>query len=464
MPLPAALASRLAKRGLINIPKSNTIPPSTPTPVGTAALNIAEEEVIAEDYDSQKDTLINNVIDDDMGEDLVGNLEQKLMGHPGCPNKYNIYHECTGLCLELWGDGHPEPDEVYKRKKLNMLLKYPLPDNWVEVLSRHYYWDIDSDVVSWLSPRHPKAVITESAAHLREELKMADVDDEEDESEDDGKESDAEEDDVWHPIERSARIVRSSLKGVSWLVVRGRGKKPWHTVVQCGGRGKEPRHTVVQCGGRGIEPRHTVVQCVGRGIEPRHTVVQCGGRGKEPRHTVVQCVGRGKEPRHTVVQCGGRGKEPRHTVVQCGGRGIEPRHTVVQCGGRGKEPRHTVVQCVGRGKEPRHTVVQCGKRERTSAYSGAVCGKRDRTSAYSGAVCGKRDRTSAYCGAVCGKRERTSAYCGAVCGKRERTSAHCGAVCGKRDRTSAHCGAVWGKDLGTWFYTPPRPGKLVRTL
>nr|CAD7269643.1 unnamed protein product [Timema shepardi] len=133
MPLPAALVSRLAKRGLINIPKSNTISPSIPTPVGTAALNIVEEEVIAEDYDSQKDTPINNVIDDDMGEDLVGNLEQKLMGHPGCPNKYNIYHECTGLCLELWGDGHPEPDEVYKRKKLNMLLKYPLPDNWVEV-------------------------------------------------------------------------------------------------------------------------------------------------------------------------------------------------------------------------------------------------------------------------------------------------------------------------------------------
>nr|CAD7200896.1 unnamed protein product [Timema douglasi] len=253
MPLPAALVSRLAKRGLINIPKSNTISPSIPTPVGTAALNIVEEEVIAEDYDSQKDTPINNVIDDDMGEDLVGNLEQKLMGHPGCPNKYNIYHECTGLCMELWGDGHPEPDEVYKRKKLNMLLKYPLPDNWVEVYDpgtgrhyywdidscdvswlssgirpryttqvladiitgtlivmlflgypqvydpgtgRHYYWDIDSDVVSWLSPRHPKAVITESAAHLREELKMADVDDEEDESEDDGKESDAEEDDL----------------------------------------------------------------------------------------------------------------------------------------------------------------------------------------------------------------------------------------------------------------------------
>nr|CAD7431284.1 unnamed protein product [Timema monikensis] len=183
MPLPAALVSRLAKRGLINIPKSSTISPSTPTPVGTAALNIVEEEVIAEDYDSQKDTPINNVIDDDMGEDLVGNLEQKLMGHPGCPNKYNIYHECTGLCLELWGDGHPEPDEVYKRKKLNMLLKYPLPDNWVEVYDpgtgRHYYWDIDSDVVSWLSPRHPKAVITESAAHLREELKMADLSDEE---------------------------------------------------------------------------------------------------------------------------------------------------------------------------------------------------------------------------------------------------------------------------------------------
>jgi hypothetical protein len=49
--------------------------------------------------------------------------------------------------------------------------------------------------VSWLSPRHPRAVISESAAHIREEMHMAEGDDEEDdEDEDDEKESDMDDD------------------------------------------------------------------------------------------------------------------------------------------------------------------------------------------------------------------------------------------------------------------------------
>jgi hypothetical protein len=49
--------------------------------------------------------------------------------------------------------------------------------------------------VSWLSPRHPRAVISESAAHIREEMQMAEIDDEEeDEDDDEEKESDMDED------------------------------------------------------------------------------------------------------------------------------------------------------------------------------------------------------------------------------------------------------------------------------
>jgi hypothetical protein len=49
--------------------------------------------------------------------------------------------------------------------------------------------------VSWLSPRHPRAVISESAAHIRDELQMAALDDdEEDEDEEDEKESDMDDD------------------------------------------------------------------------------------------------------------------------------------------------------------------------------------------------------------------------------------------------------------------------------
>lgn len=56
-----------------------------------------------------------------------------LQGYSGCPNKYNVYHECTAFCEEKWGQGFIEPDPSYMRKKQRMLLNYPLPENWVEV-------------------------------------------------------------------------------------------------------------------------------------------------------------------------------------------------------------------------------------------------------------------------------------------------------------------------------------------
>ncbi|XP_021937459.1 polyglutamine-binding protein 1 isoform X2 [Zootermopsis nevadensis] len=174
---------------------------TTAAPVVTLPANSEEEEVIAEDYDNQKkDTINNNVNDSDYVDDFMGNLEKKLMGYSGCPNKYNIYHECTAYCEEKWEQGFVEPDSVYMRKKQRMLLKYPLPENWVEVYDpgtgRYYYWHTESDAVSWLSPRHPRAVISESAAHIREEMHMAEVDDddEDDEEEDDDKESDMDDD------------------------------------------------------------------------------------------------------------------------------------------------------------------------------------------------------------------------------------------------------------------------------
>lgn len=34
----------------------------------------------------------------------------------------------------------------------------------------HYYWQTTDEMVSWLPPGHPKAVITKSAASLRKEL------------------------------------------------------------------------------------------------------------------------------------------------------------------------------------------------------------------------------------------------------------------------------------------------------
>lgn len=33
---------------------------------------------------------------------------------------------------------------------------------------RYYYWDMETDIVSWLPPKHPRSIRTESAAKLRE--------------------------------------------------------------------------------------------------------------------------------------------------------------------------------------------------------------------------------------------------------------------------------------------------------
>lgn len=49
-----------------------------------------------------------------------------------------------------------------------------LPKEWKEVYDFgcgvHYYWNTSEDVVSWLPPSHPKAVISKSAAVQRKEL------------------------------------------------------------------------------------------------------------------------------------------------------------------------------------------------------------------------------------------------------------------------------------------------------
>ncbi|KAG7188184.1 hypothetical protein KM043_017678 [Ampulex compressa] len=164
MPLPAALAVRLAKRGLISgSEKHETTKKETKKKI--------HEEVIAEDYDNTKEEI--NQID----------LSQKFMGYSGCPNKYNIYHECTKKCKELWGLGHVQPSDKYLKIQMRLVQRYPLPEMWKAVYDpgsgQHYYWDWSSDLVSWLPPGHPKCQISQPASQLREELhlKAADQDD-----------------------------------------------------------------------------------------------------------------------------------------------------------------------------------------------------------------------------------------------------------------------------------------------
>ncbi|VDP41786.1 unnamed protein product [Soboliphyme baturini] len=137
MPLPPLLLARLKRRGIIK--------------EGDA------EEVIAENYDD---------------ENPEGAKRKSGSSASGCPNKWCPFHLCTDYCFDHWGDGVEEHrvDPVYNRKRLRMLRKYPLPESWTEVYDpgtgRYYYWNTDSSEVSWLSPTHPKAIITTAAVVL----------------------------------------------------------------------------------------------------------------------------------------------------------------------------------------------------------------------------------------------------------------------------------------------------------
>lgn len=154
MPLPSALASRLAKRGILS--KKDDTP---------------EEEVIAENYDAptKKPKPTPSLIALKQTEDdlLLANR-----GHEGCPNKYNIFHECTTFCVTLWKIGVLRPDPKYLKRKFKLLAQYPLPDGWKEVFDRgcgrYYFWNLETDQVTWYPPTHPKAKLSLSAAKIRE--------------------------------------------------------------------------------------------------------------------------------------------------------------------------------------------------------------------------------------------------------------------------------------------------------
>ncbi|CAL8143190.1 unnamed protein product [Orchesella dallaii] len=166
MPLPAALAAKLAKRGLL----ANKSKAANANPPGFV------EEVIAESYDDpktiappQKSKL---TLEKEKNKENVTKLIR--LGHQGCPNKNNIYHTCSSFCVKQWGVGKTHPEAKYDARRRKMLKKYPLPPGWLEVfdsgLGRYYYWDTATDNVCWHSPQYPKAAIGKSAGDLRVKL------------------------------------------------------------------------------------------------------------------------------------------------------------------------------------------------------------------------------------------------------------------------------------------------------
>lgn len=89
----------------------------------------------------------------------------------GCPNKYNIYHECSKYCRDRYMDVEVEPS-LEQRKQLALILRsYPMTSEWRPCydpgIGTFYFWNIMTNMVSWLPYGHHKARISFPADHLR---------------------------------------------------------------------------------------------------------------------------------------------------------------------------------------------------------------------------------------------------------------------------------------------------------
>lgn len=107
-------------------------------------------------------------------------FKETTKGVKGCPNKWNVFHICTVFCLERWGEGHHKPTKSYRERYLRLIDRYPLPKNWISVwdsgCEAYYFWSKNDDLVSWLPPKHPKAIIGKAAATIRSEKDRPDLD------------------------------------------------------------------------------------------------------------------------------------------------------------------------------------------------------------------------------------------------------------------------------------------------
>lgn len=75
----------------------------------------------------------------------------------GCPNKYNIYHECGQYCIDNYSEPESLKPTVEQRKQLALILRtYPMSNEWTVVydpgVRTFYFWNIISNLVSWLPP------------------------------------------------------------------------------------------------------------------------------------------------------------------------------------------------------------------------------------------------------------------------------------------------------------------------
>lgn len=136
-----------------------------------------DQEVNPENYEYKGRKRDDNV----WMEKVKRRFKENTNGCKGCPNKWNVFHICTVFCLERWGNGIDKPTKKYKDRFQRLLERYPLPKkgNWVYIwdsgCEAYYFWNKSDNLVSWLPPKHPKAVVGKSASNIRSEKDRPDM-------------------------------------------------------------------------------------------------------------------------------------------------------------------------------------------------------------------------------------------------------------------------------------------------
>lgn len=229
MPLPKALFERLKRRKIIqeagtsseNLEKhesqttaeeiNNREQDLEESHVIEEALNEEQEEIIAEDYSDDEE---NDVAKQEEGgkdpnsnredpeqpppDEIIRNEDQdstsRLSDHEnrhnsptpgehfiqngvsvlGCPNKYNIYHECSQYCVDNYSKPESLEPTMEQRRGLALILKKYQSNEWTVVwdpgLKTFYWWMIGTPFVSWL-PQGMNGIISMSADEIRKAVR-----------------------------------------------------------------------------------------------------------------------------------------------------------------------------------------------------------------------------------------------------------------------------------------------------
>lgn len=215
MPLPSLLLERLKRRKIIQEPEHSNqeakiddipIPSDSGSSRDKSRPNVkasedCEDEIIAEDYSSDieddssdKDSIHNSpdqqtkqLDGDSQPEETNEQTQQADVDHTdiehttqfesviGCPNKYNIYHDCSQYCRDNYSKPKSYEPSMEQRKNLALLLRtFPISNEWTPVydpgVKTFYFWNVINNHVSWYPPGM-HGIVSLSADQLRKSLK-----------------------------------------------------------------------------------------------------------------------------------------------------------------------------------------------------------------------------------------------------------------------------------------------------